>query len=97
MKNKKILLNIPFVILIVEAIFFITWGGVLFDSILNIPVLREIIILGIPVLAVCFSLYLALMSHRNNNAIAFMCYLIMLLMAMLITPVMVVLYIMSIS
>ena len=97
MKNKKILLNIPFVILIVEAIFFITWGGVLFDSILNIPVLREIIILGIRVLAVCFSFFLALMSHCNNNAIAFMCYLFMLLMAMLITPVMVVLYIMSIS
>lgn len=97
MKNKNILLNIPFIILIVEAILFVTWRGVLFDIILTTPVLREIIILAIPVIAVCFSLYLALISHRKNNAVAFMCYLFMFLMAILVTPIMVMLYIMSLG
>lgn len=97
MKKKNILLNIPFIILIVEAILFITWRGNLFDNILATPVLREIIILAIPVISICCSLYLALASHRKNNAVAFMCYLFMSLMAILITPVMAMLYIMSIS
>lgn len=94
MQKKYIIFNIPSVLLICEGILFITWNDVFFDKLMANSLSRIIIALVIPLLAIVCNVYLA---RTEKNATIFMCYTFMSLMAILIFPIFVVFYIMSLG
>lgn len=97
MKKKHVFLNIPSVILIIEVVLFIKWSDIfLGNNIILYPVLRGGIMIIISVLTVCCNLYLANIE-KEKNAVRYMCHVFLSLMTILITPVMVMIYLMSIS